>query len=248
MEIAVIIPTHGRAGRVTTLDAVANAKLCVAESQAPAYREHYPRAEFVIHPESVIGLSPKRQWIYEKFGNVFMLDDDVTHCQRVYLHSKKAAAMKLTPEEAYWRIQDNGNLARLAGCYLFGFNKDPNPTHYNPGIPLRLVGFVTGCALGILEGSKLSFNPRSTAVEDFYISGLNAHYHRKAWIDTRFGFVQKDTFSNVGGQASFRTVETERQDLLFLRECFGDAIRRKIPKKAGGSTKSPYGRTIVFPF
>lgn len=252
MQIKIIIPTHNRAGRVTTLGAVAHAKLCVAESQAPVYHEHYPEAELVIHPDSIIGLAPKRQWIYEKFGDVFMLDDDVTFGQRLYLASKKPKLNRLRPEEAYDIIQWAGNMAYLCGCYLFGFNKNINPLLYRPFAPIQLTGFVTGCALGLLSGSRLIFSAESTAVEDFYISGLNAHFHRKAFIDMRFGFVQTDTFHNVGGQSSFRTLETERKDVLFLRRCFGDAIKLKAERHGGGSlsstSKNPYGRTLQIPF
>jgi hypothetical protein len=161
--------------------------------------------------------------------------------------------VKLLPSEARDIIQWAGNTAHLCGCFLFGFNKNASLLIYRPFAPIKLSGFVTGCALGLLKGSRLRFSPESTAVEDFYISGLNAHFHRKAFIDTRFGFVQTDTFKNVGGQSSFRTMETERKDVLFLRRCFGEAIRLKNERTGSvhgytSTSNNPYGRTLLIPF
>ena len=57
MEIKIIIPTYKRAGIVTTLDHVANAALCVTESEREVYRRHYPKADIIVHPDSIIGLA-----------------------------------------------------------------------------------------------------------------------------------------------------------------------------------------------
>ena len=66
--------------------------------------------------------------------------------------------------------------------------------------------------------SKLHLN------EDYFISGINAHYHRMTLIDNRFTFKFRNTFENKGGLASFRTVHKELEDTLVLRKYFGDAI------------------------
>ena len=251
MEFKIIIPTYRRAGLITTLDHVSRAALCVTESEADEYRRFYPKAEIIEHPDSVKGLAPKRQWIYERYGNIFMLDDDITAVRRMYL---RQFGPKLSPEETWKIIQWCGNMANLCGCYLFGFSKNPSPMLYDPFTPIALTGIVTGCAFGMLEGSKLSFSSESTAVEDFYISGLNAHYNRKTFIDKRFNFVQADTFTKRGGQSVYRSEHSERRDTLFLRRCFGDAVKIKKsvvkPGKRGvtSRSKNPYGRTMTIPF
>jgi hypothetical protein len=252
MEIKVIIPTYKRAGSVTTLEHVDPAALCVTESEYDAYRRHYPDADIVVHPDSIVGLALKRQWIYDKFGNVFMLDDDIKAVYRLYM---RQTGPKLRPEETYNIIQWCGNMAKLSGCFLFGFNKNPSPIIYSPFTPIEMTGVITGCAFGMLEGSRLRFTAESTAVEDFYISGLNAHYHRKAFIDKRFNFVQDQTFTKRGGQSMHRSLETERKDTLFLRKCFGETVEIKksvlhAGEKRGVSarSKNPYGRTMTIPF
>ncbi len=51
--------------------------ICVAESQADLYRQFNPECEIVTHPDDIIGLVPKRNWMAKHFGEIFMLDDDV---------------------------------------------------------------------------------------------------------------------------------------------------------------------------
>ncbi len=74
--VPIVMPTHGRAGRVTTHRVIDGVILCVAEEQEAVYRAAYPDLEIVVHPDTVRPLSVKRQWILDHFGDVFMVDDD----------------------------------------------------------------------------------------------------------------------------------------------------------------------------
>lgn len=70
-EIAIVIPSHKRADRITThklLPNNGNVYVCIPESQEKDYREKHPDMNILTHPDSIIGISPKRQWIYDKFG------------------------------------------------------------------------------------------------------------------------------------------------------------------------------------
>jgi hypothetical protein len=254
MEIKVVIPSYRRAGNVKTTKTVSQAIICIPESDLEAYKEHYPGIELVTHPDSILGLAPKRQWIYDYFGDVFMLDDDISIARRLWPMSGTKKATFLTPDEAYAVIQWCGNTAALCGCYLFGFNKVPNPIIYDPLRPILLSGYVTGCAIGLLRGSRIHYTADSIAVEDFYVAGINAYYHRKAFLDLRFNFVQEETFKRAGGLGFYRTIDTEKEDTLLLRRLFGESITLKAEKfgsKAGRTaTKNhnPYGRTMHIPF
>lgn len=77
VTVKIIIPSKGRAKLITTHNYIINAIVCVAESELAEYKEHNPEVEYVTHPDSVIGIANKRQWIYDKFHNVFMMDDDL---------------------------------------------------------------------------------------------------------------------------------------------------------------------------
>ena len=256
IDIKIIIPTYKRAGSVTTAALVSNAALCVTESEEAEYRENHPDAEIIVHPDDVRGLAAKFQWIYERYPNVCMLEDEIYFISRLYTTSGRVSFRRLTPDEVYEIIQWCGNMAKLCGCYLFGFNKNPTQMVFDPMVPIKLSGFVTGAAFGLLEGSGLRFSPESVGVEDFYISGMNAYKHRKAFLDLRFNFAQKDTFYARGGQAEYRTEETEKEGTLYLRRMFGQAVTLKIAKigrgQKGGGTKfyshNKYARTMTIPF
>ena len=226
MEIAVVIPSHKRADRVKTTNVVANCKVCVPEAQVAAYREYNPGIEIVAHPDSVVGLPPKRDWIVEHFGDVFMVDDDIKMCQRQY----EKPATQVSPGDCYYLIQETTRVARDIGAHLFGFANVANPLYYYAARPFRLTGWVNGFAMGVLRGAKFKFTVPAmpmTAEEDFLASCLNAYYHRYCFVDTRFAFQQEKTYRNVGGLGDTRTVITTEQDGEALKRLFGDVVVEK---------------------
>lgn len=244
VKIDIVIPSHKRADRVITTECISNAIICVPESQYAEYKQHNPNNEIVCHPDTIIGLTLKRQWIYENFPNVFMIDDDIKHINRLYVGKGEKSA--IDKDEAYDIVQYIGNCAKLAGCYLFGLSKEGNPLTYNDLKPISLTGVLNG-TIGLLEGSGLDFHPKAVVSEDYWISALNAYEHRKCWIDNRFSVVGTKTFGNIGGCASYRTMEQEKADTLFLRQSFGTAIDLK-KDTALAKRKHEFQRTLKIPF
>lgn len=243
MEVTVVIPSHKRWDRVLTTSAVDNAVLCVAESQKVLYEKCNKGIEIVTHPDNVIGLARKRDWITKHFQNVMMLDDDITHLTRIY--TEKGEPTTVEPDEAYDIIQMTANAAQQAGAFVFGFSTSPAPVSFNSLNPIQLSGYVTGCAHGVLHGSKLWYNPDIICNEDYWISLLNAYHHRLIWKDTRFYWAQKDTFVNRGGLAEFRNLDAEEKDFNLLRKVFGEVVElRRNPKNA----KHPFQKTLKLPF
>ena len=215
--IDVVVPTHGRAGHVQTLRIVPDAILVVAESQLPAYREAYPEARFDVHPDEVKGLAPKRNWIAEKYGTFFSLDDDVPVVE--VITGRKAEAVPI--EWVRPMIERAAKMAEELGAYLFGFNVWRDPQTYKERRPFKVTGYVPGHAFGLREGHGLWWHPECGSHEDYWISGLNAHRNRVAWIDNRYHFAQRDTMRARGGLASQRTVDDEKRSFQLLRKSFG---------------------------
>lgn len=243
MEVKVVIPSHRRWDRVRTIQAVDNAILCVEESQERMYRACNPGIEIVTHPDSVIGLARKRDWIIKHFKNVMMLDDDIDTLKRVY--TEKGETTDVDPDVAYDIIQRTANACKQAGLFLFGFSTAPTPLHYNSLNPVQISGYFTGCAHGVLEGSKLWYNPEIICNEDYWISCLNAHHHRGGFKDTRFYWSQRDTFVNRGGLAEFRNIEAEEKDFKLLQKCFGKEI--VTLRKTSGKSHA-FQKTLKLPF
>jgi hypothetical protein len=245
MEIKIVIPSHKRSDRLLT-SKVVQAIVCVPESQLSQYRAANRDAEIVTHPDTVIGLAAKRNWICKHFGSVMMLDDDITAFRRLY--TPPGVEADVGPERAAKIIQEAAYCAEQAGAYLFGFSHICNPIVYSGLKPIQLSGFITGCATGVLAGSKLWFNPEIKACEDYWVSCLNAYHHRIIWKDMRYSFVQKDTFVSPGGQAEFRNMDSEKKDYDCLVRCFGsDVVQLKTDTRLA-KRKHEYQKTLKFPF
>ena len=247
MEVCkIVIPSHKRATKVRTTSVVTNAIICVPESQEQAYRLCNPADEIVTHPDSVIGLARKRDWIIRHFGNVFMLDDDIDSMKRVYAEPGERA--DVDERTVYELIQAAADACRQMGGHLFSFAHAPTPVAYNPMKPIELAGYHTGCAHGVIANSRLWYSGDVKVNEDYWISCLNAFENRFSWKDTRFYFAQKDTFVNPGGLSEFRNVDAEEKDFELLQRVFGTDI--VTLKKAGGKTKlrHPYQKTLKLPF
>lgn len=226
IEVKIVIPSMGRWDKVKTLNAISNAILCVPESEANRYEVHNPGVEIVSHPDTIKGLTLKRQFIYETIGSCFQIDDDIRSINKLYV--EKSENPKLTKDEAYFVIQYVANCARLAGCYLFGISKEPNPLSYNGLNPISRSGVVNG-DIGMIASpeSKLYFHELSKTTEDYFVSAINAHYHRHCWIDKRFVAIAEKTFANPGGMGAVRTAKQIEDDTLFLRKMFGEAVQLK---------------------
>lgn len=234
--VKVIICSHKRAGRVTTHNRVANTLLCIPESQYDEYAKFHPAKTIITHPDTVVGLPAKRQWIYETHGSVMMLDDDSNGMVRLWPPRFSMKPKRMSPLDAYHVIQATADNAKQAGCYLFGFAQQPNPIVFGENKPLRLGGYSPGGAIGIHEGSKL-FWPTDTTlpIDDYWICLLNAYYHRKAWYDQRFSLGFMDTYIGAGGMSEYRRNDAEVTATEYLKKHFGKAI---VPKRVGAKLRT----------
>ena len=243
-EIKVVIASHKRAGRITTHKRVANSIICIPESQLAEYREHVgPDYEIVTHPDSVIGLSWKRQWMYEHFGDAFHLDDDLMFMKRIYTESGEPD--KVSPANIYEIIQSTARAARAAGAYVFGFNTSGKPFTYQALQPIQMSGYVNTCAFGLLTGSKLYFRPEMRYQEDYWLAGLNAYHHRKVWRDNRFYFHFGETWTGTGGLAEFRNLGSLEEILKELQSLFGNDV---ICVRKTGTRNHPFQINFKVPF
>jgi hypothetical protein len=218
-KISIVIPTHKRENIITTN--IYNQILCIHESEKENYKSI--QCEKIYHNET--GLSNIRQFIYSKFENVFMCDDDIVSVEKVFTDIGNI----LDYNQIYELIQETYYTAKNIGVSLFGFNNTMNPKHYKPQKPFVANGYINACAFGLLKDENLYFSKKTIACESHWINLLNAYYNRKSFMDTRYAFRQKpnSTFTLEGGQTLKRTIETEKRDTLFLKMMFGDSVKLK---------------------
>lgn len=249
--VKIVVLSHKRADNVDTVNILPPGSfvLCVPESQAQDYHDNYPHVELLVHPDTVVGLSAKIKWVYEAFPNVAMVDDDINAIRRTYIDKSFNLAPDLSPEEAYELIQSTAFTTREAGAKLFGYSTSGKPVTYAACKPFKVSGFVIGGCFGLLEGFKMVLPDNCVSACDYFISGINAFYHRYCWVDTRFAFTSKEgTFQSTGGTADYRSLQTERRDLEMLFDYFGDAISVKKTTAARGSLQHQYERILRVPW
>lgn len=241
-DCVLMVPSHKRAGRVTTHQFVEGVKICVPQSQMEAYKLYHPARDLIPHPDDVIGHCRKLQWMMDRFAPLFILDDDVIGMYRIYLPGKNMNQVQrkrmASPKHTAAVIQNCHAVAEQMGAFLFGFNSHAHPRTFNQFRPFGFGGYTPSGAVGIREGSKLFMPDTELPVGDYWLCALNAAFHRYSWYDKRFAFGFKDTYTGQGGFAEFRHPTSEQDGTKYLQAAFGaDVILDTSQNKAGGLTK-----------
>lgn len=247
-SIKIVIPSFGRAERVYSRNIVKDAIICVPESQFSVYAECNPNSEIVCHPDSVKGLVPKRNWMVQKFGELFMLDDDVIGIQKVYGSLEESSKVCKDADVNTRRILELYDMAKCFGVSLFGFSPNFGPNFYNEFKPIRLDSKITGCAYGVIKSPNTWWPEDLKVKEDFWISGIVKFTERIVLTDNRFYAMQRDTFdSGGGGLSAIRTTESEKESMLKIREAFGTCVTLKRDH-FGAKRNSEYNISVKFPY
>lgn len=247
--VKLVIVSHKRADNVKSAKAFANACICVEESQVEEYKKYNPDSEIVAHPDSVIGLAAKYKWIHENFGDFAIIGDDIDFLRRNYLKDMRNKAAEIDPQTAYDIIQATAATAKNLGVKLFAFSKESNPLTYSGHNPFKLTGIASGGVIGVFKEFQMNkITERCVSGLDYFLSGINTHFNRMVFIDSRyFTSCNEGTFVSKGGMSDFRTIETEKNDLIYLKELFGSAI---VVKKSEyfRKKKHQYEKSIKIPF
>jgi hypothetical protein len=247
--VKMVICSHKRAEKVDTLKTIANCSLCVPESQAKDYEFYNKGVELIVHPDTVVGLSAKYRWVHEHYKNVCLLDDDLNKMSKNYVDAGMNESNKIDPELAYEIIQSTAFTAREAGCYMFGFSNSARPLEYSSLKPFNMTGFCIGGSIGLLDGFNMVLPDACVSAADYFLSAVNAHFHRKAFINRRYAFTSKEgTFKSTGGMANFRTNDTEKNDYYLLKEYFGNAVQIKKSTSMRKSLQNKYERILRIPY
>jgi hypothetical protein len=178
MALTVVIPSAGRADRVKTHKAIRADVLCVPESEADAYRRRGYGVEIVTHPDTVRGLAAKRQWIADRYGDVFMVDDDIRAFVRLWLPTY-LRNYRMSATEARDAAEATYETATEMGAFLFGFAFFGDTRLFKPQRPFLLTGYINAACFGLRAGSKLRFRNDVVAVEDMALR-LGNGLHR--WL------------------------------------------------------------------
>ena len=166
MSCKIVIPSHKRHDRVFAKKLVNDPIICVAESQADLYRQFNPDCEIVTHPDDVIGLIPKRNWMAKHFRELFMLDDDVHACKVIC--AEKGEPCRVKDRDLITHIiLSLHDIAKLMDVHLFGFTSRISPVMYDETGFLSLSKMITGCSYGVIYNKNT--HPRTNFIYAFDI-------------------------------------------------------------------------------
>lgn len=241
----IVIPSYKRADRVLTSKLLKHPIICVPESQVEEYRRCNPDADIVGHPDNVVGLIPKRNWMVRYFGDIFMLDDDI---QKVFVNYRAQDDIENSfkdPDRVEKVIYNLYDMAKMIGVHLFGFSNLTGPVQYDEFEFLSLRKSVTGCSYGMISNDYLNWNENMKVKEDMWISCLAKYYDRKVLVDMRYTFAQKNTMVNQGGLSGIRSQETEDQSILELKKNFGSAVSMKSRNVVSRDGKTYYKKDKI---
>lgn len=228
-EIPIFIPSKGRAGMVTTHKHFWPVQLCIAESEKDAYAAAHPEIPIVTHPDSIVGLKAKWNWMYAELGSFFSIDDDAGALIWLGMGPGEPQT-KYSKEIAYEIVQATADVAKQMGSYLFSFGRHSDPRNFRPQNPMGLSGAMSlqGC-FGWLAGSKLYFpDDPYFPFGDYFISALNAYHHRFLFRDDRYAILHtQKTFQGTGGGSFFRNSYHMERGAKEMMRLFGDSVQMK---------------------
>lgn len=236
-EVPIVILSHNRADRVHTYKAIDNCLVCVEESQVEEYAKYVPRDKIVSHPDAIKGLPPKRQWVFDKYGTVFVLDDDVTAIRIMNNHK----ARKLSSEEAYAYIQNLYTMAVDLDCYLFGIRIPVNHMAYDFYYYNFRGIYPAGGFCGVIDWNNnelYNYNDRKFLAEDMFLALLCIFKYRYFLTDTRVSIDMRNAGKGDGGVQEIRNYENEKYAYTVLRKHFGDSAQSVRREKNKNSTKN----------
>lgn len=226
MGLPIVIPSHKRHDRVFAKKLVIDPIICVAKSQEGIYREYNPDCEIVTHPDTVVGLIPKRNWMAKHFGDLFMIDDDVNCVKNLAIERGEKGVIR-DKEKITRIINELYELAEMLDVNLFGFTSRISPVMYDESGYFSLSNMITGCSYGVRRSKNIWWNEELKLKEDFWISCYVKYKERKVLTDSRYHFCQQGTFVNAGGLAAIRNQDEERRSIMLIKKSFGDSIQLK---------------------
>jgi hypothetical protein len=238
MKILYGIPSHKRADRVTTLKMCPEALVFVPESQLEDYKKHIPEEKLISHPDSIIGLTPKLNWMLrwarEHDYDVFeKLDDDFQYARWCFGTSEK-----LTTEEF---MQLSRNLIQMSidsNTPLHTCAETPDVRKSTVNQPFDFFTPRMGYFGLVLKGFEpIHFDERFILKQDFDLAFQVIHKYGRMVTDNRWGIAMTGVGTNQGGCADYRNESKELEMIKLLGKKWGhDYFRASQSKRFGNFT------------
>ena len=246
MDIRVCCPSYKRP-KVETLDYLPFCKIYVDASEYDEYCRLNPHATIIKCCNGIQGnVSRVRNYIHDKeFSSgadvVVIIDDDMKGIY--YWENKKQH--KIKTEYFLEFIEKYSNLAMDFGAKLWGVNCNKDPQNYRLNQPFSTLSFV-GCPFhAFLKGNECRYDERLPLKEDYDMTLQQLNKYRIALRINKFFYDVKQS-KQIGGCATVRNLEYEKQQLELLQKKWGkNIVRYDTADRNHRTTKK---RTITFDY
>jgi len=217
----IVIPSKNRADVLAehSFKLFPDATVCVSEDEADAYRKITPN--LLLHPATVNGIGPKRQWILDNVADdvVFMPDDDLV-C--VWSNVGFRRRRITDPATVQAIVERAAIIAADMRVGVFGFWQAAFTRYYANFDPFSLNTWV-GTALGFV-GRRFRYDEKLVLRADIDYCLQCLLHDRIMLMDCRFKFDNVAAFKGKGGNASNRSLERHQRELDYLKRKWGGHI------------------------
>lgn len=231
MNISINCPSYKRP-RVETLDYLPMCKVWVDHKEYDEYvKQNKGFEENIIScPEGIQGnLCRIRNYILDQeFQNgadvVVIIDDDmegIYHFENKGLYGYEK--VKLEKEEFYDFIEKYTNLCEEFGFKFWGVNCNQDSLSYRQTTPFSTVSYIGGPFQAFLRGNELRYDERLPLKEDYDMTLQNCNRYRGCLRVNKYHYNCKQS-KQVGGCATYRNYEREKQQLEMLQKKWGKKI------------------------
>ena len=219
MKFEILSPSYRRAETASTQDYLPACTYVVAQSEKRAYERAGRRVIAV--PNNVQGnVCRVRNYILEHFNPVLILDDDI----RRFGRWSQQKNLKLDTDEAMEFIEHAFNLARELKAKMWGMNLLPDKGAYREYTPFAFRSVVLGPVQGF-TGLDLRYDETLPLKEDYDLSLQVLNKYRRTLRFNMYHYVCGQ-HTNVGGCATYRTMDRKRKQFLLLQKKWGSDIVR----------------------
>lgn len=244
MTPLVVIPSYGRAGKVSTVDVFPSpGVIVVPHKQEASYSalQTLPegwRIETV--PDDQDGnIAKKRNAILRLFAgqDIVMVDDDYE-----YLGSWEAGEdRRMSPDDIRHLLAEGFRMVREMGSCLWGVNVQVDRRFYREYTPLSVTNIVLGPFLALTgdRPSDLRFDEDLWLKEDYDFSLKVLHRMHRILRFNRVHY-RVDHQNSTGGVVTHRNMEAEVQQLNRLQRRWGsDVVKIQLDRSVNPVIKVP---------
>jgi hypothetical protein len=251
-RLIIAIPSMGRAGRVTSLEALGGALrdvavLYVPERERAAYAATYDGVEVVGVDDQIRGITRTRNVMIEdgiSRGKRWMIQmDDDGDGWLVFEGGPKRISGKsrvhvLAEDRRAAFVAGMFEMAEDMGTNLWGMSVSYDPRFYREYSPFSLTSVVVGNFMGIVLDDQ-RFDERLALKEDYDFSLESLRRHRRVLRTNKYAW-KVEHHTTEGGCRSYRTMKAELEAVETLRRKWGRAI-------VGAHHKKPYEVRVKVP-